>query len=148
MNAAAKLLNLKLRRPVADLRVLHQDDPLPLAGIAQPLLVGEALTDALAVHAGHDVDDGAGGAEGVRHDAPAEAAVDEELRRRGGGNPDHVLHLLGGNAEVAGDLLEAVAGLEAIDEILDTCPAVDDERLPERLARIDRDLCAGAGQPG
>src|SRR5687768_1203910 len=56
------------------------------------------------------------------------------------GNPDHVLHLLGGHAEVAGDIGEAVAGLEAVDEILDARAAVHDERLPERLARIYGDL--------
>ena len=61
------------------------------------------------------------------------------------GNPDHVLHLLGGDGEVAGDRGEAVAGLEAVDEILDARSAVYDERLAERLARIDGDVGGGVG---
>ena len=49
------------------------------------------------------------------------------------GNADYVLYLLGWHAEVVSDLGEAVAGVEAIDEILDTGPAVNDERLTKRL---------------
>ena len=59
------------------------------------------------------------------------------------GNADHVLHLLGGNAEVSRDLGEAVAGLEAVDEILHARAAVHDYRLTKRLTRIDRDLSFG-----
>jgi len=62
------------------------------------------------------------------------------------GNPDHVLHLLGGNAEVARDLGEPVACLKAVDEILDTRPAVNDERLTERLTRVHGDLRAYVGR--
>ena len=60
--------------------------------------------------------------------------------------PDHVLHLLGRDAEVARDLSEAVAGLEAVDEVLDARAAVHDERLTERLARVDRDLGSRVGR--
>jgi hypothetical protein len=55
------------------------------------------------------------------------------------GNADHVL-LLGGDAGVARDLREAVAGLEAVDEVLDARAAVHGQGLAERLARVYRHL--------
>src|SRR3954452_12726347 len=57
------------------------------------------------------------------------------------GNPDHVLDLLGRHAEVVGDLGEAIAGPESVDEIRNPRPAVDHQRLAERLARAAADLC-------
>lgn len=53
------------------------------------------------------------------------------------GNSDHVLHLLGGDAEVASDLGKAIAGVEAFDEVLDARAAVHGKRLAKRLARVD-----------
>ena len=52
-------------------------------GIAKPVRVSQALADPLAVDLGHDVHNRAGVAQRVRDDVPAEAAVDEELRRGG-----------------------------------------------------------------
>lgn len=66
------------------------------------------------------------------------------------GNADDVLDLSGRDAEVRGDVSAAVAGLEAVDEILDPCAAVDDERLPERLPErlrwIDDDFSVRVGR--
>lgn len=45
-----------------------------------------------------------------------------------------------GTPKSACDLGEAVAGLEAVDEILNSRAAVNDERLTERLAGVDGDL--------
>jgi hypothetical protein len=64
---------------------------------------------------------------------PAEAAVDEELRRRAEGNADDVLDRRRRHGEISGDLSEAIAGLEAIDEILDAGASVHCERLADRL---------------
>lgn len=95
----------------------------------------EPLTDAVPVHVGHDVNNCACRPERVR--ARLWRRRLRSVKNSGGeaeGNPDHVLHLLDGNAEVASDLGEAVAGLEAIDEILDPDAAVHVERLTKRLA--------------
>lgn len=59
------------------------------------------------------------------------------------GNPDHVLDFGAGNVEVGRDLGEAIAGLEAVDQILDFGAAVDDQRLAECLGGVDRDLSLG-----
>lgn len=82
-------------------------------------------------------------------DALAEAAVDEELRpvlnmtrhrrrlsdaaslshgsgRRPGREPDHGLDLVAWDREVGGEVRDRVAGLEAVDQVLDTCAAVDE----------------------
>ena len=76
---------LKLGGSVADLCVLHEHDPAVASGVPDPFFVAEPLADPLAVDVGHGVDDSAGSAKGLRDDVPPEAAVDEELRRRVGG---------------------------------------------------------------
>ena len=60
-------------------------------------------------------------------------------------NPDHVLDLGARHVEVGRDLGEAIAGLEAVDQILDPRAAVDDHRLVAGLGRVDRDLGLGLG---
>src|SRR5579863_7796913 len=74
-----------LRGTVALLCVVREYHPTLLSGVTQPLFVGESLADALAVDVGHGVNRDAGGASRVRHDVAAEASIDEELRRRAGG---------------------------------------------------------------
>ena len=61
-------------------------------------------------------------------------------------NPDYVRDLGAGHVEVGRNLGEAIAGLEAIDQILDPRAAVHDHRLAERLHRVDRDLGSGVGR--
>lgn len=53
---------------------------------------------------------------------------------------DYVLDLRLGHTEVLGDIGEGVAGDEAIDQILGSCAAVNDEGHPERPAWVDDDL--------
>ena len=52
---------LPLRGAVADLRVLHEDHPATLAGLAEPFFIEEPLADPFAVDIRHGVDRGAGG---------------------------------------------------------------------------------------
>lgn len=52
------------------------------------------------------------------------------------GNADYVLDLVAGNVEVGGDLLEAVAGAEPVNQVVHASASVNDERLPERLTRV------------
>ncbi len=60
------------------------------------------------------------------------------------GNVDHVLHLGRWQTKVVGDVREAIAGLDAIYEVLPARPTVNDERLselgsdPRAPLRIDR----------
>lgn len=64
------------------------------------------------------------------------------------GDTDHVLDLGGRHAEVGGYDRDAVAGLETINEVLDSRAAMNDEPLSERLSRVHDDLGRGVcGQP-
>ena len=72
---------LEFRRAIPDPVVLHQHHPRVVAGVPEPLCVGQTLADALTVDIAHHVDDSASRAERVGHDVPPETAVDEELRR-------------------------------------------------------------------
>ena len=62
------------------------------------------------------------------------------------GNPDHVLDFGPGNVEVGRDLGEAITGLEAVDQILDSGAAMDDQRLAECPDGVDRDSSLGVGR--
>ena len=78
-------------------------------------------------------------------DVSAEAASMEGSGGESESNPDHVLDLGARHVEVGRDLGEAIAGLEAVDQILDPRAAVDDHRLVAGLGRVDRDLGLGLG---
>jgi hypothetical protein len=54
-----------------------------------------------------------------------------------GGNPNAVLDLALRDAEILCDIGNAVAGSEAVDEVLNPGAAVNDERLSELALRID-----------
>ena len=56
---------------------------------------------------------------------------------RPGCEPDHVLDLIGRNAEVRCDLGDGIASLEAVDEILHTSAAVGDDREAKCDLRVD-----------
>lgn len=60
--------------------------------------------------------------------------------------PDHVLDLVWGNAEVTCDVRHRVAGLEAVDEILYASATVDDERETECDLRVDDYLGVAVGR--
>ncbi len=122
---------------MADLGVLHQDNPSSLADVVEPFLVVEALPDALSVDVGHRVNGRAGRAKRLRHDISAEAAIDEDSGCESEGNADDILDLGRGHSEVAGYLRETVAGLEPVDEVLHASAAVHDDWLAECLLWID-----------
>ena len=60
--------------------------------------------------------------------------------RRSGGDTNHVLNLWLRHAEIVRDVREGVARDKAVDEILDPCSPMDNERHPKRSAWIDYDL--------
>ena len=64
--------------------------------------------------------------------------------KNSGSEPDcdteNVLDLGFGNPEVIGDVRNTVARLEAIDEVLHACTAVNNKRLAKRDLRIDGHL--------
>jgi len=62
------------------------------------------------------------------------------------GNADDVLNLGRWHTKVAGDVREAIAGLEAIHEVLYARPTVNDQRLPEGSVRIHEHLCGAVGR--
>ncbi len=64
---------------IPDAIVLHQDDPTPSTGLAKPNLVVRVLREDVVVSDHGSVDS----AEPLRHFAPPQAAVAEELRLRG-----------------------------------------------------------------
>ena len=64
------------------------------------------------------------------------------------GNADDVLDLVARDVEVGRDLREAVAGPEAIDQVLDAGAAMHHEWLAERLGGIDRDLSRACRRAG
>src|SRR6478735_2307809 len=68
------------------------------------------------------------------------------LGRRASGQADHVLDLIGRDAEVRRDLGHGVTGLEAVDEILYASTAVNDERETERDLRVDNHLGVAVGR--
>ena len=55
-------------------------------------------------------------------DVPSEAAIDENSSGEAGGNPNDVLDFVPRDAEVFCDVGYAVAGSEAIDEVLNPAP--------------------------
>jgi hypothetical protein len=62
------------------------------------------------------------------------------------GNADDVLDLGRWHTKVVGDVREAIAGLEAIYEVLHARPTVNHERLSERLVGIHEHLCGAIGR--
>lgn len=62
------------------------------------------------------------------------------------GDPNHVFDLGARHGEVCSDAGDAVAGLEAIDEILDASAALNDERKSESHARIDNYVGCSIGR--
>jgi len=61
--------------------------------------------------------------------------------KNSGGTPqrdaDDVLSLDHRDVEISGDVFQAVPGLKAVNEILDPGSAVYNDRLAERLVRVD-----------
>src|ERR1019366_3662031 len=127
---------LLLGGTVADLCILHEYHPATLAGVAEPFFIGEPLAGAFAVDVGHRADRRAGGAQCIRHDVAAETSTTKNSGGEAEGNADDVLNLGRWHAKVAGDVREAIVGLEAIHEVLHARLTLNDERLPERLAGI------------
>ncbi len=97
----------------------------------------QALDDALSETA---IDEELGGLFlGTRHrrELSGAASLLHDSSGRSGCEPDHVLDLIGRDAEVRRDLRHRIAGLEPVDEILHASAAVDDKRKAERDLGID-----------